>query len=241
MITHARCSASTRCTAPTETTAGNAAPSRRWKRASYSPAPDAVACSNAAASSAWRSSGHHGNGVRAPSSSSRANPVISQMRSFTCTITRPPSGSSSVTRTPSAIVSSTRAVKSRSARTRRSASNRSVTSASVRTTPSSSPSGERRGRVFSSIQRSSPSGRWTPMIMPVRGSPSRSVRYPGLSSRSIGLPETSTNDQRASASGASISSSVRPRMRCTLAFADRMRPSSPSTIRPSLSDSTTAW
>ena len=109
VITHARCSASTRCTAPTETTAGNAAPSRRWKRASYSPAPDAVACSNAAASSAWRSSGHHGNGVRAPSSSSRANPVISQMRSFTCTITRPPSGSSSVTRTPSAIVSSTRA------------------------------------------------------------------------------------------------------------------------------------
>ena len=74
VITHARCSASTRCTAPTETTAGNAAPSRRWKRASYSPAPDAVACSNAAASSAWRSSGHHGNGVRAPSSSSRAKP-----------------------------------------------------------------------------------------------------------------------------------------------------------------------
>ncbi len=248
VITQARCAGvGERRTDPTETI-GREACCRRGagrrprtrRRRTRSPRRTHVA------SSSWRSSGHHGNGVRVPSSCSRGKPVISQMRSFTCTITRPPSGSSSVTSTPSAIVFSTRAVKSRSARTPACRpANRSVTSANVTTTRLELPVGRRAARACSPrSSAAAPSGRWhAHEDARARLAVGERRRCRAARPARCGTPDSSTNDRLSSGWTPIRSPSSRPRMRCALAFAETIRPSQPEhdePLRERLDDSVAA-
>ena len=79
------------------------------------------------------------------------------------------------------------------------------------------------------------------MTTPVRGAPSSSVIEPGRSDGGSGAPRSSKNDRFSSGRRPIRSGPLNPRMRCALAFAETIRPSSPSTMSPSESDSTTAW